>query len=44
MNDLLYDLAINMDKVRADDIRLDALMSAQQLSIDITEFQRRSND
>lgn len=44
VNDLLYDLAINMDKVRADDIRLDALMSAQQLSIDITEFQRRSND
>lgn len=43
-NDLLYDLAINMDKVRADDIRLDALMSAQQLSIDITEFQRLSND
>lgn len=40
VNDLLYDLAINMDKVRADDIRLDALMSAQQLSIDITEFQR----
>lgn len=44
VNDLLYDLAINMDKVRADDIRLDALMSAQQLSIDMTEFQRLSND
>ena len=44
INDLLYDLAINMDKVRADDIRLDALMSAQQLSIDMTEFQRLSND
>lgn len=44
VNDLLYDLAINMDKVRADDIRLDALMSAQQLSVDITEFQRLSND
>lgn len=44
VNDLLYDLAINMDKVRADDIRLDALMSAQQLSTDMTEFQRLSND
>ena len=44
VNDLLYDLAINMDKVRADDIRLDALMSAQQLYIDMTEFQRLSND
>ena len=44
VNDLLYDLAINMDKVRADDIRLDALMSAQQLSIDMTEVQRLSND
>lgn len=44
VNDLLYDLAINADKVRADDIRLDALMSAQQLSIDMTEFQRLSND
>lgn len=44
VNDLLYDLAINMDKVLADDIRLDALMSAQQLSIDMTEFQRLSND
>lgn len=43
VNDLLYDLAINMDKVRADDIRLDALMSAQQLSIDMTEFQRLSS-
>lgn len=38
VNDLLYDLAINIGKVRADDIRLDALMSAQQLSVDITEF------
>lgn len=38
VNDLLYDIAIKMDKVRADDIRLDALMSSQQLSIDITEF------
>lgn len=38
VNDLLYDLAINMDEVRADDIRLEALMSAQQLSFDITEF------
>jgi hypothetical protein len=44
VNDLLYDLAINTDNVRADDIRLDALMSAQQLSIDITEFSRMSND
>lgn len=44
VNDLLYDLAINIDKVRADDIRLDALMSAQQLSVDITEFQVLSND
>ena len=44
VNDLLYDLAINADKVRADDIRLDALISAQQLSIDITEFQVMSND
>ena len=38
VNDLLYDLAINMDEVRADDIRIEALMSAQQLSFDITEF------
>lgn len=44
VNDLLYDLAIKMDKVQADDIRLDALMSAQQLSVDITEFQVLSND
>lgn len=44
VNDLLYDLAINVDKVRADDIRLDALMSSQQLSIDITEFYRPAND
>lgn len=43
VNDLLYDLAI-MDKVRADDIRLDALISAQQLSTDITEFLWLSND
>ncbi len=38
VNDLLYDLAINMDEVRADDIRIEAIMSAQQLSFDITEF------
>ena len=44
VNDLLYDLAINTNKALADDIRLDALMSAQQLSIDMTEFQVQSND
>lgn len=38
VNDLLYDLAINMEPVRAGDIGLDALMSAQQLSFEITEF------
>lgn len=38
VNDLLYDLAINMDEARAVDIRIDALISAQQLSSDITEF------
>lgn len=38
VNDLLYDLAINMGEARAVDIRIDALMSAQQLSVDITEF------
>lgn len=38
VNDLLYDLAINMDEVRADDIRIEAVMSAQQLSFDITGF------
>lgn len=38
VNDLLYDLAINMDAVRAGDMGLDAFMSAHQLSDDITEF------
>lgn len=38
VNAMLYDLAVNSDPVRAGDIGLDAYMSAQQLSFDITDF------
>lgn len=44
MNDLLYDLAVNSDPERAGDLGLDALMSAQQLLVDINEFWELSND
>lgn len=38
VNAMLYDIAVNSDPVHAGDISLDALMSAQQLSFDISEF------
>lgn len=36
VNDMLYDIAVNSDPKRAGDIGLDAVMSAQQLSGDIS--------
>lgn len=44
VNDLLYDLAINMDAVRAVDMGLDALIPARQLVDDINEFWGLLND
>lgn len=38
VNALLYDIAVNSDPERAGDLGLDALMSAHQLSDDITKF------
>ena len=38
VNALLYDIAVNIDPERAGDMGLDAFMSAQQLSDDITKF------
>lgn len=38
VNAMLYDIAANSDPERAGDMGLDALMSAQQLSDEITEF------
>lgn len=38
VNDLLYDLAINIEPVRAGDIGLEAFVSSRQLLDDINEF------
>lgn len=38
VNAMLYDIAVNSDPERAGDIGLDAFMSAQRLSDDITKF------
>ena len=38
LNAMLYDIAVNIDPERAGDMGLDAFMSAQRLSDDITKF------
>lgn len=38
VNAMLYDIAVNIDPERAGDMGLDAFMSAQRLSDDITKF------